>query len=519
MHAALVGAGILASRLFGLARESLKARYLGASGTIAADAFHAAFRIPNILQNLLGEGALSASLIPVYANKLAQGDREEADRIASAVGAILALMAALFVVIGVTLAPVIVAVLNPGFDGEKRELTVLLTRILFPGAALFVFSAWCLGILNSHRKFLLSYAAPVAWNAAMIGALIIYRDSTPTALAVRIAWASVIGAALQFVVQVPSVLKVTRSLKLWLGKGNDGVRTVLRNFVPAFFSRGVVQINAFVDQMIASFLPTGAVSLLAYSQTLTMLPISLFGMSVAAAQLPAMSSALGDESEIAASIRTTLESGLRNIAYFVIPSAIGYILLGNAIAAALYRHGRFTDQDTLFTWGILAAASVGLLASTLGRLYSSAFFALRDTRTPLRISLVRVVIATALGAWMALRLPSALGIAAQWGVAALALSSSIVGWIEFGLLRSRLNARIGPTGLPVSFMFSLVGAALAAGGGAYLVKISFGDAHRILLAAASIGTFAVIYGGVTMAMGVPEARALTEKVSRRLKRR
>ena len=519
MHAALVGAGILASRLFGLARESLKARYLGASGSIAADAFHAAFRIPNILQNLLGEGALSASLIPVYANKLAKGDQEEADRIASAVGAILALMAAVIVIVGVTLAPVIVAVLNPGFDGEKRELTVMLTRILFPGAALFVFSAWCLGILNSHRKFLLSYAAPVAWNAAMIGALIIYRDSTPTELAVRIAWASVIGAALQFLVQVPSVLKVTRSLKLWLGKGNAGVRTVIGNFVPAFFSRGVVQINAFVDQMIASFLPTGAMSLLAYTQTLTMLPISLFGMSVAAAQLPAMSSALGDEADIAASIRRSLESGLRNIAYFVIPSAVGYLLLGDAIARALYRHGRFTDQDVLFTWGILAAASVGLLASTLGRLYSSAFFALRDTRTPLRISLIRVAVATALGAWMALKLPGMLGIAAQWGAATLALSSSTVGWIEFALLRRRLNARVGQTGLPWSFTFSLLGAALAAGGGAYLVKISFTDMHRILLAIAAIGTFALIYGGVTLALGVPEARALTDKVSRRVNRR
>ena len=519
MHAALVGAGILASRLAGLARESLKARYLGASGSIAADAFHAAFRIPNILQNLLGEGALSASLIPVYANRLAKGEREEADRIASAVGAILALVAALMVVLGVTLAPAIVALLNPGFDGEKRELTVLLTRILFPGAALFVFSAWCLGILNSHRRFLLSYAAPVAWNAAMIGALVLYRDSAPTELAVRIAWASVVGAALQFLVQVPSVLAVMRSLKLWLGRGNEGVRTVIGNFVPAFFSRGVVQINAFVDQIIASFLPTGAVSLLAYTQTLTMLPISLFGMSVAAAQLPAMSSALGNESEIASAIRSTLERGLRNIAYFVIPSAVGYLLLGDAIAAALYRHGRFTEQDTMFTWGILAAASVGLLASTLSRLYSSAFFALHDTRTPLRISLVRVVVATALGAWMALRLPAALGIAPLWGAAALALSSSVVGWIEFVLLRRRLNARIGATGLSVTFALSLLGAALAAGGAAYLVKISFADMHRVLLALAALATFALVYGGVTLAMGVPEARALTEKVSRRINRR
>ena len=518
MNAVFVGAGILASRVFGLARESLKARYLGASGTIAADAFHAAFRIPNVLQNLLGEGALSASLIPVYANKLAKGDQAEADRIASAVVAILGLVAALLVLVGVAMAPVIVAVLNPGFDAEKRELTILLTRILFPGAALFVFSAWCLGILNSHRRFLLSYTAPVAWNAAMIAALVIYRASPPTELAVRIAWASVVGAALQFLIQVPSVMKVMHSFKPWLGRGHEGVKKVVGNFVPAFVSRGVVQINAFVDQIIASFLPTGAVSLLAYSQTLTMLPISLFGMSVAAAQLPTMSSTVGGESEVAAGIRRILDSGLRNIAFFVIPTSVGYLLLGDAIASALYRHGRFTQQDTLFTWGILAAASLGMLASTLGRLYSSAFFALQDTRTPLRVSLVRVAIASVLGASLALLLPKAFGIASQWGVAGLALSSSVVGWIEFLLLRRRLNARIGATGLPARFALTLLAAAAVAGAAAFLVKISFSDAHRILLALGAIGTFALVYGGLTLAMGVPEARAFVQKVSRRLKR-
>ena len=519
MRAALVGAGILASRLFGLVRESLKARYLGASGTIAADAFHAAFRIPNVLQNLLGEGALSASLIPVYANTLAKGNRVEADRIASAIGAILALVAALLVLVGVTLAPVIVDILNPGFDGDKRELTIHLTRILFPGAALFVFSAWCLGILNSHGRFLLSYAAPVAWNAAMIVALLVYRDLPPTALAAKIAWASVVGAALQFLIQVPSVRKVMQAFTPWLGRGHDGVRKVISNFVPAFFSRGVVQINAFVDQMIASFLPTGAVSLLAYTQTLTMLPISLFGMSVAAAQLPTMSSAVGGEAEIAASVRKILEEGLRNIAFFVIPSAVAYLLLGDTIAGALYRHGRFTEQDTMFTWGILAAASVGLLASTLSRLYSSAFFALHDTRTPMRISVVRVLIASALGASMALYLPKTLGIASQWGAAALALASSIVGWIELALLRRKLNQRIGETGLPVKYALMLLSAALAAGGIAFAAKVASGEMHRVLLAGAVLGIFALVYGGVTLAMGIPEARALAQRVGKRLNRR
>ncbi|MGH7679715.1 MAG: murein biosynthesis integral membrane protein MurJ, partial [Gemmatimonadaceae bacterium] len=392
MHAALVASGIFLSRILGLVRESLKANYLGATGTIAADAFVAAFRIPNTLQNLLGEGALSASMIPVYARELAKGDRAEADRIAGAIGSLLALLAAVLVLVGVLLAPVIVPVIAWGFEGEKRELTIRLTRILFPGAALFVFSAWCLAILNSHKRFFLSYAAPVAWNLAMITALLIYRDSNPSSLAVRLAWASVIGAALQFLVQVPVVLRVATGLRASLGRGNQGVRLATRNFVPAFFSRGVVQVNAFIDQGIASLLPQGAVSLLFYTQTLTILPISLFGMSVAAAELPAMSSAVGTDEETGAHVRARLETGFRHIAFFVIPSAVAFLMLGDVIAAALYQRGRFTPTDTQFTWGILAAASIGLLGSALGRLCSSGFFALHDTRTPLFMSVMMLVI-------------------------------------------------------------------------------------------------------------------------------
>jgi putative peptidoglycan lipid II flippase len=517
VHAALVGSGILLSRLLGLVRESLKARYLGATGTIAADAFNAAFRIPNLLQNLFGEGALSSSFIPVYSNALARGDRDDANRLVGAVGVLLALVTAVLVLIGVAFAPALVAVINPGFSGAKRDLTVYLTRILFPGAALFVFSAWCLGILNSHRRFFLSYAAPVAWNLAMIVALIVYGPHSPTAdLAVKIAWASVIGAALQFLVQIPVVLRLARGLTLSLGRGNESVRTVMRNFVPAFFARGVVQINAYIDQIIASFLPLGAISLLAYSQTLTMLPISLFGMSVAAAELPEMSSAVGDTDRTHAHIRGRLEAGLRQIAFFVVPSAVAFLVLGDVIAAALYQHGRFTARDTLFISGVLAGASVGLLASTLGRLYSSAFYALRDTRTPLRIALVRVALATILGYVFALHLPRALDIAPQWGAAALTLSSSLVAWVEYLLLRGTLNERIGRSGLPGKYVLGLLAAALGSAAAGFGLKLVLGELHRIVVAMLVLGTFGVLYLGLTRAFNVPESASLIARVRRRI---
>jgi putative peptidoglycan lipid II flippase len=168
--AALVGAGILLSRLFGLLRQRALSHYLGLSD--AADAFNAAFRIPNFLQNLFGEGVLSASFIPVYARLRAKGEDPEAVRMANAVLGLLGLVTAGLVALGVTLAAPLTDAIAPGFEGSKRDLTVLLVRILFPGAGLLVVAAWCLGVLTSHRRFFLSYAAPVGWNLAIIGALL-----------------------------------------------------------------------------------------------------------------------------------------------------------------------------------------------------------------------------------------------------------------------------------------------------------------------------------------------------------
>jgi putative peptidoglycan lipid II flippase len=514
VHAALVGLGILLSRVLGLVRESLKAFYLGASNTIAADAFNAAFRIPNVLNNLFGEGALSASFIPVYSNLLSRGNREEADRVAGAIGALLGLLTAILVLIGITFAPALVSVIAAGFEGEKRELTIRLTRILFPGAALFVVAAWCLGILNSHRRFFLSYAAPVAWNGAMIAALVMFGHEAPASLAVKLAWASVVGAALMFLVQLPVVLRVAPAVRLSLARENEHVRRIVRNFVPAFFSRGVVQINGYVDQFIASFLPNGTVSLLFYAQTISVLPVSLFGMSVSAAELPEMSSIVGDEEQTAAHIRGRLESGLRNIAFLVVPSAAAFVLLGDVIVAALYQHGRFTPQDTVFTWGILAAAAVGLMASTLGRLYSSAFYALHDTRTPLRFALIRVTLATVTGFVSARYLPRALGIAPEWGAAALTVSSGLVGWLEFTLLRSRLNSRIGRTGVQAGFVMRLWIAALASGAAAIALQFVAPAMHRILAAVVILGAYGVLYFALTRALGIPESASVLRRLRR-----
>jgi putative peptidoglycan lipid II flippase len=255
-----------------------------------------------------------------------------------------------------------------------------------------------------------------------------------------------------------------------LDTASEHVREVLKNFAPVFLSRGVVQISAYVDQVFASLLGTGAVAALTNAQTLYTLPVSLFGMSISAAELPAMSSALGAEHEIAAQLRQRLDSGLRRIAFFVVPSAMAFLALGGVITAALFQTGRFLKGDSNYVWGILAGSSVGLLASTLGRLYSSTYYALRDTRTPLRFATVRVFLTVTLGYVCAIWLPGWLGIETRWGVAGLTASAGVAGWVEFALLRRALNARIGRTGLPATLVAKLWGAAALAAGLAWAVK-------------------------------------------------
>lgn len=501
----MVAAGILLSRIFGLVRSRVLAHYLATSD--AADAFTAAFRIPNFLQNLFGEGALSASFIPVYSGLLARQDRAEAGRVAGAVGALLSLVVAVLVLAGVLVTPGLIDLIAPGFEGPKRDLTIRLVRVLFPGAGLLVLSAWCLGILNSHGRFFLSYAAPVIWNLAIIAALVGFGGRVGQyPLAIAAAWGSVLGSALQLLVQVPTVLAVARGLRPALDLTSDQVRTVIRNFTPTLLSRGVVQISAYVDALIASLLPTGAVAALTYAQTLYTLPVSLFGMSVSAAELPAMSRALGDQAEVAAQLRKRLAAGLRRIAFFVIPSAVAFAALGQVIAAALFQSGRFSRGDSFYVWGILAGSSIGLLAGTLGRLYSSAFYALRDTRTPLWFAVVRVALTTALGFAAALALPGLLGIPPRWGVAGLTASAGIASWVEYFLLRRALGRRIGPTGLDPRFAARLWAAAAAAALAAGALARALPLDHPIGLGACVLAAYGLVYVAAAAALGVSEAR-------------
>lgn len=525
--AAFVAAGIFLSRIAGLIREAVFSHYFGKSP--AADAYKAALKIPNFLQNLLGEGVLSASFIPVYARLLGQKNEVEADRVAGVIATLLALLTSLLALAGVFLTPLMIDLIAPGFEGAKRELTIHCVQILFPGVALLVMSAWCLGVLNSHRRFFLSYVAPVVWNVAIIAAMLFFGGSqSQEELAKTTSWGLVVGSFLQFAVQIPTVLKLAPNLKFSIEWASENVRLVLISFSTVVIARGVVQVSAYIDNVLASWLPDGAVASLSYAQTIYFLPISLFGMSVSAASLAEMSrehTAVDDSEAGNEKLRSRLDRGLKQIAFFIVPSTAAFILLGDVAVAALFQRGEFTAADVPYVWFALAGSGIGLLASTLGRLYSSTFYALRDTKTPLRFAIVRVALTTLLGYFGGLHLPGWLGIDRIWGIVGLTATAGVAGWIEFYLLRRAMNDKIGQTGIEVSFLAKLwIPALLAAAGGWGIKRLAIHlraesiPIHPVFIAVGVFGVFGTLYLAGTLVAGVPQAITFYQAITRRLRR-
>ncbi len=500
-------------------RQRVIAHQFG-QATVAADALAAAFRIPNLLQNLFGEGALSASLIPEYTKLRAAGRHDDAQRLAGAIAGLLAVVVTIIVALGVLAAPAVIDVLAPGFSGTRRELAIRLVRIILPGVGLLTLSAWCLGILNSHRKFFLSYATPVVWNLAIIVATLwgATRETAPDRVVVWTAWGAAVGSLLQLLLQVPRVWKLLGGIRLSVDRHAPGARTVLRNFVPAALGRGVVQVSTFVDGIIASFLPLGAVAALTNAQLLYTLPVSLFGMSVAAAELPELSEAIGhDRPDPAGARAAVLRQRVRNasshVAFFIIPSVVAFLAFGHLIAGLVLRSGAFTREDTLWVWGTLAGATVGLLAATLGRLYASAHFALGDTRTPFRCAAARVGTGIALGLTAAWGLPILLGVPAHWGTAGLTLGSGIAGWVEFSLLRRSLGRQVGVIASDWPRLARLWTAAVLAALAGWLLLASIEGGWIVDLAV--LGLYGLLYIVLTMMFGVPTVAAIRKRFGQR----
>ncbi len=508
-----VAAGILLSRITGLVRQRIFARYFGTS--IAADAFTAATRMPNILQNLLGEGTLSASFIPVYSELLEAGREEEAGRVAGAVFALLMALAGVAALLGVLAAPLLVDILTTGFTGLQRDLTVTCVRIIFPMTGILVLSAWALGILNSHRRFFIPYVAPVLWNAAMIATMVLLGGRMDAdRLVIALSWGALLGGLLQFGIQLPFVLKLERQLQIRWDTRLPRVRTAVANAGPVILGRGVVQLSGYLDMWLAAFLATGSVAILQYGLTLYYLPISLFGMAVAAAELPELARERVGEREV---MRQRVNAGLRQIAFFVVPAFVGYLTLGDVVVATLYQNGDFTPENTLQVYFTLGGLTLGLLASTATRLFSSTFYGLQDTRTPAKIAALRVVVSGVLGASLMVpfsRVEVAPG--ATLGVVGLALGAAAGAWVEWWLLWRRLVRELdGRVGAGRDRLLRMFGAALAAAAVARGIGFVLPPVNVVLRGVAVLVPFVVTYFVVASALGLPQAKLWIRRVLRR----
>lgn len=498
-----VGAGILLSRISGVVREQVIAFYLGSDRI--AEVISAGLRTPNVIQNLLGEGTLSASFIPVYARMLEEGREEEAGRFAGAILGLLAVAAFSVALVGVLLAPVI-AEAFVRWEPSDRELLARVLRILFPMTATLVLSAWALGILNSHRRFFLSYVAPVVWNGAIIASMVgAGRALTAGELgmdgfAVAFAWGALAGAVLQIAVQLPAVVSLLRGFRLSLGRSVAGVSTAVRTFGPVVAARGVVNLSALVDLWLAGLLAAGAVTHLARAQMLYVLPISLFAMSIAASELPELARSTATPQ---ASLAGPVRRALSRARFFLIPSAAAYLLFGDALVAALLQYGEFGVSDTTVVYYVLAAYALGLPASGASRTLSSAYYALEDTRTPAVVASTRVVLAIAIGASLMFPFDSLRVGPFGAGAMGLALGSAIGAWVEYFWLRRHLTGRIGPHGPSGAGLARLV-AACVVGGLAAIGARTWLTALGLPPLALGIGTaaaFGVVYLAVAAALG------------------
>ena len=458
--AILVGVGIFFSRISGFIRDIVFAFFFGNTGL--ADVWRVALKTPNVIQNLLGEGTLSASVIPIYAELLEEERTEDAGRFAGATLGILVVVAGGTALLGVLLAPSLLPLVLFRWDVEKVALTVTMIQILFPMTAVLVASAWALAILNSHRRFFVSYVAPVAWNGVIILALVVLGFGlgwSERTLLLAVAWSALLGGVLQFTVQLPYVIPLLRHFRISVSRRVTGIREAIHNFIPVVTARGAVNIGSLLEMFAAALLAEGAVAALGYAQTLYLLPISLFGMAIAAAELPELSrqralplKEMGEQISVA----------LERVYFLLLPSAVAFLIFGDLLIGGIYQRGSFLAADTPVVHAILAVYALGLLATAASRVLSSTFYALRDTRTPAWIACLRVTVSLAVGVPLMFPLDRFGSTGLHYGAVGLAFGSSTAAWLEYILLRRSLSRTIGPHGPRPGIRWRIAAAASAA---------------------------------------------------------
>jgi putative peptidoglycan lipid II flippase len=433
--AGVVGSATLLSRIMGYIRDMVMSWAFGTS--IAADAFYVAYRIPNLLRELLAEGSMSAAFIPVFTETLTKESRESARQLANAVLARFLVILVIVTGLGMIFAPYVVKAIAPGWvhDPQKRELLLLgitLTKTMFPYLLFIGLAAIAMGILNSLRSFLAPALSPVMLNVMTISAVVFSMNFLAEPIR-GVAIGVVLGGLCQFLIQVPGLRKQGMMIKPQFSPSHPGVRKIGRLATPVFFSSSVNQINIFMGTIFASFLATGSISYLFYGMRFIHFPLGIFGVAVATAVLPTLS-AQAVRREMT-EFRDTLSFGLRLVFFIMFPSMAGLIALRTPIVNVLLQHGNFNRISSEGTASAMLFYAVGLWSMAGVRILSQAFYSLQDTRTPVKAGIATVVTNIALSAGFLFWTPLAHG--------GLALASSLASMLNISLLTIQLRRKIG----------------------------------------------------------------------------
>lgn len=386
--AGVVGAATLLSRVFGMVRDLVVAYFFGAG--MAADAFFAAFRIPNLLRRLLAEGALTVSFIPIFTEYLSVKTRDEAFELARAVVTLASLVLAVVTVLGVLLAPYIVWLFAPGFAAEpdKFALTVLLTRIVFPYIFLVGLVALAMGLLNSLGRFAGPALSPVMLNIGMIASVYLLSGSlNPPILSLAIG--VLVGGVLQVLLQIPYLAREKGLLGLSFRFAHPAIKRILLLMGPAAVGAAAYQITILINTLIASFLPEGSISFLYYSDRIVQFPLGVFAVAIATAVLPSMSRQAAAKDM--KGLGETLSFSLRLVLFITLPAMVGMIVLAEPIIQLIYQRGRFSPDSTSATAAALIGYAAGLWAISALQVVVRAFYSVQDTKTPVKISLISML--------------------------------------------------------------------------------------------------------------------------------
>ena len=390
---AIVGGSTFVSRVFGYIRDMVVASFFGTG--MAADAFFVAFRLPNLLRRLIGEGSMTVSFIPVFTDYVKQGDKEETARFLASCLSLLVCLLLMVTAAGVLAAPWLVRVIAPGFAKypEKFALTISLTRVVFPYIFFISLVAFSMGILNTYRVFFPPAFSPVLLNVSMIGSvLLLYKLFHPPIYALAIG--VLFGGVLQLGFQVPFLVKRGVRFKFVWNPRHPGLRKVAALMGPSIVGIAVYQLTVFINTLLASFLPSGSVSYLYYADRLMQFPLGIFAIAMGTAALPSFSSLSGEDPKL---LSDAIGFTLRLILMIAIPASVGLIFLREPIIGILFQRGAFNEVSRHATALALLGYAVGLFAVSGVRVVVPGFYALKDAKTPVRVAIVALGVNVALG--------------------------------------------------------------------------------------------------------------------------